>query len=238
MPTIVLFYPSLPRFRADGGFIQSTYSEMKSANQHWRAQIIECMKAGITVFLMLNTIETVSSSSGPTIGNYDSVKQLLRESMSFAEGDLMVIAPNEPLLNDYWQEFGKESRYLAHLPNSRHYTTLVSTRNGNRTVAAIKRYQTGGALVLLPWLDLLKSEFYSDEVDDCDSNIEEFKWNAEGEKWGRRFFQALISLDSAIKGVSKRTPVPRWAQSEALCNYTRETPVPEANRYRNRYWET
>ena len=67
----------------------------------------------------------------------------------------------------------------------------------------------------MPWLDLLKSEFYSDEVDDCDSNIEEFEWNAEGEKWGRRFFQALISLDSAIKGVSKRTPVPRWAQSEA-----------------------
>ena len=137
------------------------------------------------------------------------------ENMSFAEGDLMVIAPNEPLLVDYWRQFGKESRYRAHLPNSRHYTTLVSTRNGNRTVGAIMRYQTGGALVLLPWLDLLKSEFYSDEVDDCDSNIEEFEWNAEGEKWGRRFFQALISLDSAIKGVSKRTPVPRWAQSEA-----------------------
>ena len=213
---IVLFYPALPHFFINQRLGPSQYSQIEEAIKHWSVQIEEAVEAGITVFFMLNTMESVFTQNGSSTTNYDVLGHShLRHYMSFVEGDSMVIPPNEPLLNDYWREFGKESRYLAHLPNSRHYTTLVSTRNGNRTVGAIMRYQTGGALVLLPWLDLLKSEFYSDEVDDCDSNIEEFEWNAEGEKWGRRFFQALISLDSAIKGVSKRTPVPRWVQSEA-----------------------
>ena len=210
----VLFYPSLPRFRLDGVPIEYTYSEVKDAVQHWRAQMIDCMHAGITVFLMLKTKETVDSSRGPTLGNYDPVDSLLRESLSFADGDQMILTPNEPLLKEYWREFGKESRYLAHLPNSRHYTTLVTTRNGNRTVAAIVRYRTGGALVLLPWLDLLKSEFYSEDVDDWGNIGEETEWTAEGKKWGRRFLHTLVSMDSAIKGERQSTPVPSWVHSE------------------------
>ena len=211
----VFFYPSLPQYRFDEVFIEYTYSDKTEAVEHWRIQMTECIHAGIPVFLMLNTRETVNSSAGPTIGNYDPFNHLLFENMSFAEGDLMVIAPNEPLLVDYWRQFGKESRYRAHLPNSRRYNTLVTTRNGNRTVSAIIRYQTGGALVLLPWLDMQNGEFYSEEEDDWEITDEEIEWTASGKKWGRRFYQALVSLHTAIKGENQRTPVPRWAQSEA-----------------------
>ena len=48
---LVLFYPSLPRFwHYDGA------QHIDEAIEHWRTQLIECIHAGITVFLMLNTI--------------------------------------------------------------------------------------------------------------------------------------------------------------------------------------
>ena len=212
---IVLFYPALPHFFINQRLGPSQYSQIEEAIKHWSVQIEEAVEAGITVFFMLNTMESVFTQNGSSTTNYDVLGHShLRHYMSFVEGDSMVIPPNEPLLNDYWREFGKESRYLAHLPNSRHYTTLVTTRNGNRTVAAIVRYRTGGALVLLPWLDLLKSEFYSEDVDDWGNIGEETEWTAEGKKWGRRFLHALVSMDSAIKGERQRTPAPSWVHSE------------------------
>ena len=73
----VFFYPSLPQYRFDEVFIEYTYSDKTEAVEHWRIQMTECIHAGIPVFLMLNTRETVNSSAGPTIGNYDPFNHLL-----------------------------------------------------------------------------------------------------------------------------------------------------------------
>ena len=214
---IVLFYPALPHFFINQRLGPSQYSQIEEAIKHWSVQIEEAVEAGITVFFMLNTMESVFTQNGSSTTNYDVLGHShLRHYMSFVEGDSMVIPPNEQLLRDYWRQFGKESRYRAHLPNSRRYNTLVTTRNGNRTVSAIIRYQTGGALVLLPWLDMQNGEFYSEEEDDWEITDEEIEWTASGKKWGRRFYQALVSLHTAIKGENQRTPVPRWPNPKRM----------------------
>ena len=213
---IVLFYPALPHFFINQRLGPSQYSQIEEAIKHWSVQIEEAVEAGITVFFMLNTMESVFTQNGSSTTNYDVLGHShLRHYMSFVEGDSMVIPPNEQLLRDYWKEFGEESQYHVQMAKLRELTPLITTRQGNRVVGAIQRRKNSGALVLLPWLAMYRKEFFTEIIYRSASTVHEYTWNVEGEKWGRRFFQALISLDSAIKGVSKRTPVPRWVQSEA-----------------------
>ncbi len=126
----------------------------------------------------------------------------------------MVITPNEHLLREYWDECGEESEYHVQIGKLPDFTPLVTTKQGSRIVGVIQRKKDGGALVLLPWLNLKRNEFYS-EASLHVNGPAKHKWSAEGQRWGRRFYQALVSLDSAIKGERERTPVPSWAQSEA-----------------------
>ena len=79
------------------------------------------------------------------LSNYDVLPPSAKIVES--EGTSMNLKPGEPLLKEYWQQFGNESKYLVHIETSDSFKPLVITSSGNRTVAAISRSEGGGTLV-------------------------------------------------------------------------------------------
>ena len=122
----------------------------------------------------------------------------------------MVLSPDEPLLREYWREFGGESKYQVYLQNLKRLRPLVKTRHGDRVVGATYRYPGGGALIALPWLDMERKGFV--DVGDDGNQV----WTTEAMGWGERYLNSLESLDKAIKSHTHKTPAPQWAEDDSL----------------------
>ena len=199
--------------------------QLREAINHWRRELTDFINAGRTVFTIMSSLEQVYVNTGKQehsgtgknrqtteivrpLSNYD----LLPPSAKIVEskGSSMILSPGEPLLNEYWQQFGNKSEYLVHIEDSECFKPLVITRTGNRTVGAIFQNKSGGALVALPWVAFNRQEFLTNE-DDPDG---ELTWTPEAMEWGTKYVNALKSLDAAIRSQSKTTPTPQWAKDE------------------------
>ena len=226
---IVLFYPALPHFFINKRLGPSEYSQIEEAIKHWSVHIEEAVGAGITVFFMLNTMESVFTQNGSSTTNYGVLGHSnLRYYMSFVEGDSMVIPPNEQLLRDYWKEFGEESQYHVQMAKLRELTPLITTRQGNRVVGAIQRRKNSGALVLLPWLAMYRKEFFTEIIYRSESTVHEYTWNVEGEKWGRRFFPGSHFSRFSDKGREQKDPCPAVGPIRSLHYCSREKSCPRS----------
>ena len=208
--------PSLPD---DSSF------QLKEAITHWRRELTDFIKAGRTVFTIMSSREQVYVNTGEKehsgtgrnrqtteivspISNYDLLP--LSEEIVESKGTSMILNPSEPLLKEYWQEFGDESEYHVHIKDSKLLNPLVTTSTGNRVVGAIFKSKNGGALVALPWVEFNRQEFLTYE-DDPDG---ESTWTPEAMEWGTKYVNALKSVDAAIRSRSRATSIPQWAKDE------------------------
>ena len=140
----------------------------------------------------------------------------------------MVLSPGEPLLREYWRQFGAESEYRVYMSELKLFSPLVTTRKGDRVVGAIRRAENNdGALVLLPWLDFDREDFYVAEEVAEEEDDTGYAWTSAAMEWGRRYFETLKSLDDALKFRDNRTPTPQWAQSDT-CKTSQELTLSEA----------
>ena len=210
---------------------------LQFAISHWHRELEIVLKAGKNVFLLMNAPREVFVSTGKKeyskssetrivrpLSNYD----LLPSSIKVVEsnGKSMSLHPNERILGDYWRKFGEYSNYKCLIEDSNEIRPLVVTRQGNRIVGAIMQTKGGGDLILLPWLDFYREEFFSQgwderyeyvdlgydfDEDDIDGNEE---WTPKAKGWGKQFIDSLESIDKMLTGDRESTPVPQWARNE------------------------
>ena len=202
---------------------------------HWRRELKDVLDAGRTVFVLMTDREDVYVSTGEKdysgtgrnrqttnmvrlLSNYDSLP--VSATIVESKGTSMMLFSGERILGEYWRQFGEDSTYQVHIAESEGARPLVVTRRGQRVVGAIFRAKAGGSLVVLPWIDLYRDEFLTDATDDHDGSAGEMnreersEWTRRAIGWGRRYFEALESLDGAIR--QRTTAVPAWAGADDL----------------------
>ena len=230
---IVLFQPTISNYTAYESYqgkplhSESSSFRMQEAVAHWKNELSGALKAGKTVFLLLCDVEQVFVHTGEKqysgtgrnrettnivkpVSNYD----LLPFSMKVveAQGTSMTLVPGNALLREYWQEFGDESAYRVYLPATPGLRPLVTVKGSDRIVGGLFLTKDGGALVTLPWLDFYQSEFLAEEFEAYEDD--EVEWPNEAKAWGKKFCNALESLDQNIWSRCAAAVAPQWVLDE------------------------
>ena len=222
----VLFCPTLPpiisQYREP--VLSASDSEtLQLSIRHWERELTDVLNAGNTVFVLLSDLKQLNLNTDHLLNFFDSKpKRAVTNYDVFpypiqivsSTGTSMKLCQDQSLLGEYWQYFGAESEYRVYLHESDQFSRLVTTRQGNKVVGAIRRAENnGGALIALPWLDLKREGVFTEECEDVDGEFE-YRWTPVAKEWGNRFLNVLSSIDHAVKSRSNRTPIPQWAQSD------------------------
>ena len=201
---------------------ESNSFRLKEQMEHWRREILEAVKAGKTVFLLLNDMTEVyvatgdNSYSGTGPNRHATTDVVLYNNYKIIPEDIDIVAlrgksmklvDKDSVLTSYWAQMAKFSEYRVIISGQR-LMPLVATRSGSRLVSAYLRYEnTPGALVLLPYVEFDRDEFTREE------DGEEF-WTDEAESLGKRWIEAIVGIDKALRERGETTPPPPWATQD------------------------
>ena len=126
---------------------------------------------------------------------------------------MITLSQGDNLLRDYWGSFGDASSYRVYIEGAQHrgyeYAPLLTSRDGGRIVGAIYRNSSGGALIALPWIELVRDDFFDECSDDAEDDSA-FTWTSEAKGWGMKFLRALTSIDEKLRQPSGHTQPPDW----------------------------
>jgi len=189
---------------------------LKEHIEHWRREILEAIKAGKTIFLLLNELQEVYVATGEkSYSGTGRNRQMTRHVAPFhnyqiipggidvvnSSGTSMRLYEKDNLLAVYWAEVGDESEFRV-LVDGQGVRPLVKTKSGEKIVGAYLRYKNApGALVLLPYLEFEREEFSYEKES-------KFYWTDEAIKIGKRFTKSIIGVDKALRKKSESTPTP------------------------------
>lgn len=195
---------------------------LKEHIEYWRREIFEAIKAGKTIFLLLNELQEIYVATGEVsysgtgrnrvttrhvapFNNYQIIPGRIDVVDSF--GTSMQLLGNESILAVYWSEVSDESEFRV-LVDCQGIRPLVKTKSGEKIVGAYLRYKnTVGALVLLPYLDFERDEFTYEKKG-------EIYWTDEAIEIGKRFIKSIVGVDRALRKKTEITPIPSWAEQE------------------------
>lgn len=188
--------------------------------KHWFSQMKTIVEAGKVVIVFLAKPEEViiyaenreTSSLGLAleldkevqhITSYNSIPLPIQPSAITGTG--CVPCGDLGFLTSYWREFKEASPYQATIEGT-FTNVLLKTQLGDRIVGAVVR-QGQGAYILLPPVQYDKDNF-------IDYVGFEGSWNEEGEIFGNRLANSIVSLVAALKAESEITPPPDWSKAQ------------------------
>lgn len=188
--------------------------------EHWRREILESIRAGKNVFLMLNQEEVVYIATGEksysgtgrnrqttrhviSISNYQLVPGGI--TVTNSNGSSMVLIGKDNILVPYWSALQDVTEFRV-LLDGQGLKPLVQTRTGNKTVGAKLRYKNAdGNLLLLPFIDFELDEYsYENEED------KKAYWTIDAIALGKRFITSICELDKALRSTSELSAQPDW----------------------------
>lgn len=193
--------------------------KIKEAIEHWRREIIEAVRAGKSVFVLLNEEETVYASTGKKqysgTGKNARTTNLVSELSNYrmipmsgniinSTGKSMIMAPSSEIVSSYWKAFGESSEYRILLADTK-IRPLIKTKTGDKIVGGIEKIaEATGSIIYLPYIDFSKP------------NFEELKdgvpyWTKEAITFGKAFITEIVGIDKAANSLVEITPTPIWA---------------------------
>ena len=225
---IVLFKPVIDDllryidyYKGKPSLDDSSSFRLKERSEHWRREIKDAVESGKTVFVFLAEpcevyIDTGKRSYSGTGRNQKTTR--IVDSYSNYECIPVNIGPvktkgsamkltslGTELIATYWKDFEKHSMYQVILSCEK-VPTCISTRNGEKPVAAIYRSKNSvGALVLLPDIDFYDDAFFEEKED-------EYTWNESAHIFAKKMVSAVVSIDKALKNQGESTPEPEWVK--------------------------
>ncbi len=219
-PDIGSFYGYYDEYLGKPSLDDSNSFQLKEHLEHWRREILESIKAGKVVYMMLNDLTEVyvatgsKSHSGTGRNRQTTIHVALQSNYALLPGDIEIISSKgasmklhgkDNILGSYWAEFESESEYRV-LVSGDSLNPLVVTRTGGKIVGAHIRFQnTNGALVLLPYINFHRDEFIFYKDDE-----EEGYWTDDALRIEKRFISSIVGVDKFIRGQTQNTPAPDW----------------------------
>jgi hypothetical protein len=196
--------------------------KLKEYVDHWRREITEAVKAGKTVFLLLNKIQEVFVATGEeSYSGTGHNRQTTRHvdlysnyrivpggiSVTNSNGSSMKLTGDNNPLTAYWGEMSGLSVFHVFV-ESEQVSPLVVTRSGGKIVGGYLRYKNApGALVLLPYIDFDREEFEEEKED-------ELYWTDEALQLGKQFIKVIVSVDKILRQEGEVTPMPPWGEQD------------------------
>lgn len=229
---IVLFEPHLD-YETD--YPNSSYQGKPNLTDHssvqnrdslsrWHKELAEAFKHGVTIFVFLSKPEEVYAATGSQefsgtgrsmktirhVGPIDSYSALplAFDAITASKGKYIKLTQQGSLLlGAYWKALRSISRYEVYYDQAKSIP-LMTTRNGDKTVATRIKGEKGNML-LLPVLDFSRDDFtYYDE------KKKKAFWTTDALKHGKALLGAVVELHKILKTGSERTPSPSWVTSE------------------------
>lgn len=218
-PEIHQFFGYYDEYLGKPCLSDSNSFQLREHIEHWRREIVEALKAGKNVFVLLNEKEDVYVATGEkTYSGTGRNRQTTSQVTGFSnyeiipgaigivnsKGTSMRLSAKADVVATYWAELGEHSEFRVLLDGTG-ITPLVITKSGDKTVGATRRYEkVSGTLLLLPYIEFDREDFVFEKDG-------ETHWTDEAEKLGKHFVSAIVAIDKALKQNTETTPTPDWA---------------------------
>lgn len=190
---------------------------------HWRREIFGAVRAGKTVFILLNELQEVYVATGEkTYSGTGRNRQATRIVTGYSnyelipgnieivnsKGTSMKLYGRDNVLTTYWAELRDFSEYRVFV-SGEGVKPLVITKTGDQTVGAYLKYKNAlGTLVLLPYIDFKREDFTR-----TTRKGNEY-WTDKAIQTGRQFISSIIGVDNAFRQSGEFTPAPDWVADE------------------------
>jgi hypothetical protein len=232
---ISVFNPDIASFYGGyGGYGHDSYLGKPSLNDtnsfelreklsHWHQEILDAVRAGKTVFILLNELQDVYIATGEKsfsgtgrnrqvtrhvtgASNYELVPGGINVINS--KGTSMKLHGKDNILAAYWTDLESVSEYRVFV-SGEGIRPLVITKTGNKTVGAYIKYKDApGTLVLLPYINHRLEGFIRET-----RGRKEY-WTDRAVQVGKQFISAIVGIDSILKEGQEFTPAPNWVAEE------------------------
>jgi len=243
---IILVNPEIPYsyLAASGEFNgKDSLTDQKSFKfredlAHLKREIEGALKVGKTVVFYLKADQSVYAATGEMsysgsgrnrlsqrVVNALSSYSILPSSLKTTNtnGKYMKLHAKAALLKDYWKNFEQYSTYEV-IIESKDVDVLIQTKTGEKTVGAVASMAGyKGALLLLPFIDISRDEFYYEEEDlspkDEPGEAEDEQENVDGltdlgRRVGKTFLHTILEIDKALHAANHTTPAPDWVTAD------------------------
>ena len=211
---IVLFDPQLPyegRIDFSGGgsciSIEGT-QRIQSAMRHWNGELHGAIKAGKTVFVILNKYHTDMAANGSSlnksqrtyntfqINNYEALP--IKINVSNTKGrQIIVVDNNYKSLYDALKEVAQYRVIFENQIGKKIYTT----KDGAVVATVAKLDNFPGSIVFLPYFNLAEHDQESEE------------WTDSAIRISKGIANQLVAIDKILKQNVAQTPPPEWLES-------------------------
>jgi hypothetical protein len=222
-PDISSFYSySTEKYLGKPALDDTNSFELQEQLAHWRREILEAIKVGKTVFLLLNELQEVYVATGKKeysgtgrnrqttkiVTPYSNYKLIPGEiDIVNSEGTSMKLCGSDNLLTTYWAELNGVSEFRVFV-SGEGVRPLVTTKTGNKTVGAYLKYKDApGTLVLLPYINLDRDDFYYVRKDEA-------YFNKKAIQTCKQFISAISGVDDLLKEGREFTPAPDWVTQD------------------------
>ncbi|MCP4259798.1 MAG: hypothetical protein GY774_20140 [Planctomycetes bacterium] len=222
-PSLADFYFSSKTFQGKTSLDETRSFHLREVANHWRRELKEALLAGKTIFIFLNDLKDVFIDTGRReysgTGRSRRTTEIVEEfnnycilpgvSVTRSHGKEMMLTRSGEILSDYWREFREYSLYKV-LIEGNIGEPLVITKSGAKVVSSlIRNKESGGTLVLLPFLNMWEETF--DEEKETDEGFE-MVWTTEGISFGKKLCNCLLEIDETLRSACAITPAPDWAK--------------------------
>jgi hypothetical protein len=230
-------YQGKPSLNDDRSF------RLREAADHWKRELSEAFRAGKTVFVLLSEFQEVFIDTGQrqysgTGRNRQTTRMValfnnyqvlpIDITVTASEGRGIRLTREGELLADYWREFGDCSMYKVLIYGKIGMPLLVTTAGAKTVGSILQNRETGGALILLPYLNLFSEEFYEEEpasspdegsvsdkgAKDEDEEEARIVWTEKGTVFGHKLLDCLLAIDKTLREASATTPAPGWVNNQ------------------------
>lgn len=224
---VILFQPNIPYEYYSGRTHQGktvltetgSFRVVQEAS-HWKAELTAALDEGKTVFVFLAKPEEVlvftGSETTSGTGRNQKVVQHVRAFSSYSAlpldltvvprgGDSVRVA-DLAYLATYWQDFGKDSPFQVYLEGD-FSKVCLTTRTGNKVVAAATRIGRGRCILLPPVQ--YDEEAFTILMDDEEGEQQEY-WTDKADEFGANLVIDLLEIDKTLSSEKERTPAPSW----------------------------
>jgi hypothetical protein len=230
---IVLFSTDSPHdyyesFNGLPSISDSGSAQYKNATRHWNKELGDFLKAGKTVFLLLEEKESFYLKTGTRefkgkmtinhVGLHDNYEFLPVSigTINSAKGKGIEFT-GDANFTDFYKSFKSSLEYEVYLENVGSARVIFTGKDKSKILGAVHKVGAG-YLVTLPHVNYDRDKFLKTKK--SKNGKESTVWSAEAMAFGYSLVEALIKIDSNLRTSSGKTPPPDWVSRPEFISAT------------------